>query len=269
MLAVVTGIAAGCSSSGTTPLDAAVAAEDATPTRDADPSGPDAADAAPVVPFCKLAENAKPGTFCDDFDANPQKPELLGWSRLTETGATLSYNGIALSAPFALTATVPKGTLNARAFAVRQEQPGNRFHVRFHVMGDGPPPVDAPLYLGHVTLNGLYMISLRAFGDGARLRLGLTKLGPQNVEVTAPVVDQAPELSANRWIPVDLVIDDKTSTYTVTMGDKSATGRFPDTFTGKVSLQLMLGIQASDAPSGSITKDTTLHYDNVVIEAER
>ncbi len=53
------------------------------------------------------------------------------------------------------------------------------------------------------------------------------------------------------------------------MGDKSATGRFPDTFTGPVSLQLMLGIQAYNAPSGSISKDTTLHYDNVVIEAER
>lgn len=278
MVFVVVGIAAGCSSfessgtgedAGVPPVDGALPVEDAAPDKDTSAPAEDAADAAPV-PFCKLAENSKLGTFCDDFDDNPTKPQLLGWSRLQETGATLSYNGTALSAPFAMTATVPKGSAYARAFAIREEPAGNRFHLRFHVMGDIPPPVNAPLYLGHVTINGLYMISLRAFGDGSRLRMGLTKLGPTNLEIPAPSIDRAPELGGGKWIQVDMLIDDKASTYTVTMGGKSATGNFPDNaFTGKVTLRLMLGIEAYNAPSGSIAQDTTLHYDNVVIEAER
>ena len=258
LLALVVGIAAGCSSFGT-----AGPAENDASVGDASSS----ADAAPV-PFCKLTENSKAGTFCDDFDGNPAKPQLLGWSRLQESGATLSYNGIALSAPFAMTATVPKGAIFARALAVRKEAPANRFHVRFQVRGDGPPEPDAPLYIGHVTLNDVYMISMRAFGDGARLRVSLTNR-TTNVALEGLVVDQAPELTDKAWIPVDVVVDAKMLTYTVTMGERSAGGKFPEVLKDKVSLELMMGIQAYDARPGSITKDTTLHYDNVVIEADR
>jgi hypothetical protein len=267
LLAVVMGITAGCSSFGTAPSenDASTGAE-----KDASvgASSSEAGDAAPV-PFCKLSENSKAGTFCDDFDDNPEKPQLLGWSRLEESGARLSYNGIALSAPFAMTATVPKGATFARALAVRKEAPGNRFRVRFHVRGDGPPEPDAPLYIGHVTVNDLYMISMRAFGDGARLRVSLTKLGSPNVPVEGLVVDQAPELTDKAWIPVDVVVDAKMPNYTVTMGERSASGRFPEVFKDKVSLELRMGIEAYEARQASITKDTTLHYDNVVIEADR
>lgn len=275
LLAVLVGSSVGCSSFGSAGLvgdagtatggDAAVTVEDSGLAPDATPedAGPDVA--AGPLPFCERPEN-KTAVFCDAFDANPAKVDLLGWNREEEPGAKLSYNKIALPAPFAITATVVKGTRNARAFATRREVAGKRFHLRFQVMGDGEPETMAPLDVAHVTIGGVYELVLRAHGDGARLRLTLSTVGSTSPPLQAQI-DQAPPFKSGTWIPIDVVVD--ATSYKVEMGAKGATGTYPSNLDSPPTLAFSLGIQATSVQSNAITKDTTLHYDNVILEAER
>lgn len=275
LLAVLIGSSVGCSSFGSAGLagdagtatggDAAVTVDDSGLARDAAPedAGPDVAPG--PLPFCQRPEN-KTAAFCDDFDANPTKVDLLGWERTEDQGAKLSYNRIALSAPFAVTATVVKGTRTAGAFATRKEDAGKRFHLRFQVMGDGEPETMAPLDIAHVTVGGVYDLVLRAHGDGARIRLTLSTIGSTSTPLLAQI-DQAPPFKSGTWIPVDVVVDAKS--YRVEVGGKVATGAYPSNLDSPPGLALALGIKATAVPANAITKDTTLHYDDVVIEAER
>ena len=211
-------------------------------------------------------------SFCDDFDWDPTTVDFRGW-RKQETGdALVGFDTIARSVPWSFASTIPKGSIYAQAFLVRREDPGSRFHVRFDVMGAAPPK-GAPLYLGHLGFDNRYDISLRAFGDGAE-HLFVSETGRNsdggNSDGPDTRVDLAPSLASGKWFTIDVRVDEVQKTWTVSMEDGTPTTR--PTFVSlppKTTLTLSLGAEAYAAASGSIAQDTTLHYDNVIIEAER
>lgn len=250
---------------GATPLDAR--APDA-PVGVPSEGGADAS----TTRFCDLPAN-RPSTsrFCDDFDHDPTTVDFRGWTKQETMNGLVGFDTLARSAPFSFTSRIPKDASYAQAFLRRREATGSRLHVRFDVMGAAPPK-GAPLYLGHLAFDNRYDISLRAFGDGAE-HLVVSETGRNadggNTDGPDTRVDLAPSLASGKWFTIDVRVDEAAQTWTVSMEGARATKSTFVSLPAKSNLTLLLGAEAYAAAAGSIAQDTTLHYDNVIIEAER
>lgn len=261
---------ASCESFDSVPADAG--ATEAATTSDSSPGPSDASapetsvvDASSPSP-CRLLD-AGLGHFCDDFDSDPARVDFAGWSKAESIGS-VGYNNIAASTPWAFASLLKPASISAKALIVRDEAPGKKFHVRFDIMGDGPPAVGAPLYFARVTLDDSYVLALRAFGDGNAVVVSeakKTEAGADNGANTP--VNGAPRLTSGKWITVDISIDEAVDKWVVLFDGKVAAGKTYVPVSPLPRLRLELGAElVNGAP---LIQNTTLHYDNVLIESER
>lgn len=262
---------ASCESFESLPADAG--ASDATTGTDSTPpvwdsSGPETSlvDAGSASP-CLLLD-ASLGHFCDDFDSDPARVDFAGWTR-QQTNGMSSYNGIAASKPWAVTSQLDRAAVSAKALIVRSEPAGKKFRVRFDMMGDGPPGVGAPLYFARVVLDDTYVIALRAYGDGDAVVVSeATKTDAGVVAGPSVAVNGAPRLVAGKWIAVEIFVDEVTDKWVVTFDGKAALGSTFVPVSGQPRLRLDLGAEVVNA-TVPLLQNTTLHYDNVLIQADR
>ncbi len=253
------------------PTDAG--ATDAATTEDSSPGPSDASaqetsvvDASSTSP-CRLLD-AGLGHFCDDFDSDPARVDFAGWSMEQSNGVS-SYNNIAVSKPWAFASLLKPASRSAKALIVRDEAPGKKFRVRFDMMGDGPPAVGAPLYFARVTLDDTYVLALRAFGDGNAVVVSEAKKTDAGTDNGAnTVVNGAPRLASGKWITVDISVDEADDKWIVLFDGKPATGKTFVPVSSQPRLRLDLGAELVNA-TVPLIQNTTLHYDNVLIESER
>ncbi len=253
------------------PTDAG--ATDAATTEDSSPGPSDASaqetsvvDASSTSP-CRLLD-AGLGHFCDDFDSDPARVDFAGWSMEQSNGVS-SYNNIAVSKPWAFASLLKPASRSAKALIVRDEAPGKKFRVRFDMMGDGPPAVGAPLYFARVTLDDTYVLALRAFGDGNAVVVSEAKKTDAGTDNGAnTVVNGAPRLASGKWITVDISVDEADDKWIVLFDGKPATGKTAVPLSSQPRLRLDLGAELVNA-TVPLIQNTTLHYDNVLIESER
>ncbi len=264
-------ITASCESFEGAPTDAgareaSVADDAAPPTLDA--SAPEASvlDASARVP-CRLLD-AGLGHFCDDFDSDPARVDFAGWS-IEQNNGGASYNGVALSAPWSFASMLKQTSIVGKALIVRSEPAGKKFRVRFDMMGDGPPAVGTPLYFARVVLDDTYVIALRAFGDGNAVVVSEAKKTDAGADNGANTpVNGAPRLASGKWIAVEIVVDEVTDKWVVAFDGKSAMGTTFVPVSSQPRLRLELGAEVANG-TAPLLQNTTLHYDNVLIEAER
>lgn len=252
------------------PTDAG--ATDAATTEDSSPGPSDASapetsvvDASSTSP-CRLLD-AGLGHFCDDFDSDPARVDFAGWSKAESIGS-VGYNNIAASTPWAFASLLKPASSSAKALIVRDEAPGKKFRVRFDIMGDGPPAIGAPLYFARVVVDDTYVLALRAFGEGNAVVVSeakKTEAGADNGANTS--VSGAPRLASGKWITVEISIDEADDKWVVLFDGKPATGKTFVPLSSQPRLRLELGAElVNGAP---LIQNTTLHYDNVLIESER
>lgn len=246
--------------------DAAITSDSGAPSWDASAPETSVVDASTASP-CSLLD-AGSGHFCDDFDSDPARVDFAGWT-LDQSNGVSSYNGIAASKPWAFASLLKQTSLSAKALIVRSETPGKKFRVHFEVMGDGPPMMGAPLYFARLTLDDTYVLALRAFGEGNAVVVSEARKTEAGVDNGANTpVNGAPRLAAGKWITVDITIDEADDKWIVLFDGKPATGKTYVPISSQPRLRLDLGAELVGA-TVPLLQNTTLHYDNVLIEAER